>query len=1515
MFSNRISFEHSRIKGLGKETSNANIGSFDYDFKTKILWLSAGTKQILGLDQQQNVELKHVIALMHPQDVESVARSHREYSEMREPKAIELRIRRQDGSEGLVHMFGKVFFDASGAPVNVLGTVADIAKHDTMLKRVNRHRMFEKSILQLSHSFINRPLHELSDVIYDTIRSICNYCEADRIAIYRYDFANNTAQRMFDHNTAHNQNGSDDASIPFSSLTEAIAAHKTHKVYRASPGMQYQSDASSSDAWKSQQLYPIAADNDLMGFLMIARQKENIRLSDSKEIMLRIFAEILAATLQKEERDKILREAVEQNRLAMDAAGDSIVVFSRDGTILNTNIAFAESIQIAPEQALGANIRELLQATPYKDIARNRFALVEQVFNTAVPIVVEDQWNDQWFESRMYPVMLDDKVTAVSLCQKNITDRKKAEEQAKRNVHLQRDAEDLRKREQEYLELLDGSSEGSWIYDFQSCILEYSKSWGERFGKSDMYIEDIRSYMSAIIHPEDRERFFEQWADAISKRLPKYRIEYRVRTVQPKQLWVLDRSKILYNADGTPQKIYTTTTDITDQKNNEALLNRQNRILREINHIYEQAFASDSAKKTAEGCLDVVKSITQSPVGFVCELDQNKSLQTVVFSCPGHKQPDNSSLFYQMADSHGFIDSVLREGKPVMNNALHSDPAHGFPQDHPNIGSFLCVPYLRDGKVLGMIGLANRAGGYRQIDLEMLETLTPTVFEVLSRKKAEEELRESRNILQTVIESAPDPIYLKDCDSRILLANSAFGNRRVGMDLQKLIGRTAVESLDDKETAQRYIEADRRMLGLKRKEEVEEEIPTVSGLRTYITSRAPWFDSNGEIVGIICISRDITERKKMEEELRESEKKYRTLFNSIDEAFCIVEVLYDESNQPYDFKFLETNPAFQKHSGTVDVVGRSMREIDSRLEDIFYPMLDALLRSGEPARFEGESKALNRWFDVYAFKIEGQQNRVGVLFSDISGRKTTEAELLKNESLLRSIIEGTADSIFLKDKQGRILMGNSAFAKGVGKPIEELIGKTSFDYRPREVAQKMFDADRRIMEADREELIEEKVPSSDGSSIRTVSTIKAPWHNESGEVIGLIGVSHDISTRVRMEEALRRNEALLRSVIEGITDFIYLKDRQGRLIMANSAFSRVVGVPVEQMIGKSVYEYRSSHDIAVIIDAVDQRIMESDTPEVIEQLLPTPDGLHMNTFLTTKVPWHNEKGEVIGIIGVSREITDRKKMEEELKKTAQDLERKNRLITDFFTNMTHELKTPLTIILVQLELMGLYLDDVRKIPELIDSATQNSYRLLRLVGNLLDITRIDGGHLRVATADADAVALVQSICETVDAYAKAKSIRLTFTSAIKEKMMPLDVEKTERILLNLLSNAIKYTEPNGRITVRLDDKYDEGIALSVEDNGVGIPEDKLEVIFDRFAQVDSSLSKQAEGCGIGLALVKSLVQMLGGTIRVKSKPGKGSNFTVTLPMLSESHESGINMYDMNLAKKAEMELSDLNLAR
>lgn len=177
---------------------------------------------------------------------------------------------------------------------------------------------------------------------------------------------------------------------------------------------------------------------------------------------------------------------------------------------------------------------------------------------------------------------------------------------------------------------------------------------------------------------------------------------------------------------------------------------------------------------------------------------------------------------------------------------------------------------------------------------------------------------------------------------------------------------------------------------------------------------------------------------------------------------------------------------------------------------------------------------------------------------------------------------------------------------------------------------------------------------------------------------------------------------------------------------------------------------------------------------------------------------------------------------------------------------------------------------------------QNCYRLLRLTSNLIDMTKLDNGYFEVSLKNCNVVQIIEDITLSVASYIENKGIRLTFDTDIEEKTMAVDPDKLERIMLNLLSNAVKFTEREGSIFVNVSDKED-GIEISVRDTGIGIPEDKLNVIFERFRQVNNLLTREREGSGIGLSLTKNLVELLGGNIRVKSKQGEGSEFIVWLP--------------------------------
>lgn len=224
----------------------------------------------------------------------------------------------------------------------------------------------------------------------------------------------------------------------------------------------------------------------------------------------------------------------------------------------------------------------------------------------------------------------------------------------------------------------------------------------------------------------------------------------------------------------------------------------------------------------------------------------------------------------------------------------------------------------------------------------------------------------------------------------------------------------------------------------------------------------------------------------------------------------------------------------------------------------------------------------------------------------------------------------------------------------------------------------------------------------------------------------------------------------------------------------------------------------------------------------------------------------------------------------------------------FITIMSHEFKTPLTVINSAVQAMRLICQNElsEKSKGFLNIIQKNSNRQLKLVNNLLDITRISSGSLTLNKRDIDIVQLTRSISESTKIFAEQKGIRLSFVSTMKIKIIGVDEEKYERILLNLLSNAVKFTPGGKSIAVKVSQRIVKGkrmVSVRVEDDGIGIPSEMKELVFERFGQVDSSLSRHSEGAGIGLYLVKMLVELLDGEISMESTEGRGSTFTVLFP--------------------------------
>lgn len=282
--------------------------------------------------------------------------------------------------------------------------------------------------------------------------------------------------------------------------------------------------------------------------------------------------------------------------------------------------------------------------------------------------------------------------------------------------------------------------------------------------------------------------------------------------------------------------------------------------------------------------------------------------------------------------------------------------------------------------------------------------------------------------------------------------------------------------------------------------------------------------------------------------------------------------------------------------------------------------------------------------------------------------------------------------------------------------------------------------------------------------------------------------------------------------------------------------------------------------------------------------------------------------EVIAIgIEVTKDVKSRLKMEKALK--IQD---------EIYSNVSHELKTPLNVIFSANQMMEMYMNNSfennkEKLADYNNIVKQNCYRLSRLINNIVDISKNNSGNLRLNQSNENIVEVVENIVQSVSEYAKSRELRIIFDTDVEEKVILCDAIQIERIMLNLISNAIKFSNPNGEILVNITDMKDK-VLISVQDEGVGIEQKHLAHIFQRYYQVDKSLNRNAEGSGIGLAMTKALVESHGGKIYAKSKVNKGSTFIVELPVKTAEGYYRNKKYsenEKNLVEMIKVEFSDI----
>ena len=520
-----------------------------------------------------------------------------------------------------------------------------------------------------------------------------------------------------------------------------------------------------------------------------------------------------------------------------------------------------------------------------------------------------------------------------------------------------------------------------------------------------------------------------------------------------------------------------------------------------------------------------------------------------------------------------------------------------------------------------------------------------------------------------------------------------------------------------------------------------------------------------------------------------------------------------------------------------------------------------------------------RWHQVIGHIIkkddQGRIKRMVGIRKDITDFKQTEEELKISKSRLRALIDTLPDLVWLKDPQGVYLQCNPRFEQLYGAAEKEIVGKTDYNFVSKELADFFRQKDNEAAAAGKPSINEEELTFADGHKEIT-ETIKTPIYENDGMFIGVLGISRDITQRKKSEQELIKNEALIRTAVENLPIVFYLIDKDGIFSLSMGAGLKGLGLLPNQVVGLSVFDLYK--DYPTTIDAINKAlsgesvIFESNVNEVHYLNIITPMSISDNRA---------------GIVGVGLDITDRKKAEIELLKAKEKAEESDRLKTAFLQNMSHEIRTPMNAIMGFSDLLLSKANNPAKLKQFTDIINQRCNDLLDIINDILDISKIEAGQFPINIAETNLNEVFEELSAFFKEYQKRidkqhiKFLLHTFENP-EVNFILTDKVKLTQIFINLISNAFKFTD-EGQIECGCKFDKNHNLLFYVTDTGIGIPSDKHLYIFERFVQLQQETKKNIGGTGLGLPIVKALVNLLGGQVFLESAPGKGSSFSFTLP--------------------------------
>ena len=787
------------------------------------------------------------------------------------------------------------------------------------------------------------------------------------------------------------------------------------------------------------------------------------------------------------------------------------------------------------------------------------------------------------------------------------------------------------------------------------------------------------------------------------------------------------------------------------------------------------------------------------------------------------------------------IQEVLRQGK-VTNYELTVRSKEG----KETVVSYNATTfYDREGKLQGVFAAAR---------------------DVTEQKTLEQQLREQQAYNRGLIESSVDGLITVDQNGIITDLNDRMC-QMTGYSRAELIGTPFADYFTDSENARKGVQ-----LTLENGYVTEYALTLIARTRRQlqVSFNASIFkDPSGEIRGIFASARDITDRVRLEEQLREQQTYLRGLIESsvdglitvdpegfitdVNEQMCRMTGYYREDLIGSPFKKYFTDP----DSAEIGVKSTLAKGVVTNYELVLKT------RTGRKATVS---------FNASIFR--GSDERLQGIFAsarDISEQARLQLQLGEQQAYNRSLIEASADALFAVAPDGTITDVNEEATHITGYSRKHLINSKFSEYftepsRARDGVEKTLKESRVLGY----ELV---LKTRQGRRI-TVSFNAGIFTDAAGMPLGVLAGARDITEQKNLEQQLRYQQFYTRSLIESNIDALMTTDPLGIITDMNQQMEGLTGFSRDELIGTPFKSYFTNPEQA---EQGIKKVLENGKVTNYELVAQHKNGKR-TVVSYNATTFYDKEDKLQGVFAAARDVTERKQFEESLQEA-------NRMKSEFLANMSHELRTPLNGIIGFSELMidGKAGKLVPKQSEYLNDIHNSGRHLLQLINDVLDLAKVESGKMEIYPERFSVKKSIEEVTNVVSPLARNKNISINIDIVNDLKDVKIDKQKFKQILYNLMSNSVKFTDDGGQINISGSLYNDDQFYIKVADTGIGIRTEDISKLFYEFQQIDSGMSRKYQGTGLGLALTKKIIEFQQGKVEVESEYGKGSTFTVILP--------------------------------